>query len=244
MVKTKTVVVLAMSLGIVAFLTADAAAGIPLSWVYSPSPPATQTVGTPESVYWLGSNLEIGVITTEGGYQTPGIYGAGAALPMSYNDTGFQISFDWVFKTWDSYNALGTTGLQPNGDPIVNTGWWDSWSATITKGDYYWNTVTGDPITTDPGIEHVILLEAGTSYGDGNIELYGGNWTTFSYTPATTSDQYYLNLVLDTKTDPQHNGSYPSWGEWSTVTVVPVPGAILLGILGLGVAGIKLRKYA
>ena len=27
-------------------------------------------------------------------------------------------------------------------------------------------------------------------------------------------------------------------------TVVPVPGAVLLGILGLGVAGIKLRKYA
>jgi hypothetical protein len=27
-------------------------------------------------------------------------------------------------------------------------------------------------------------------------------------------------------------------------TVVPVPGAVLLGILGIGVAGIKLRKFA
>ena len=28
------------------------------------------------------------------------------------------------------------------------------------------------------------------------------------------------------------------------VSVVPVPGAVLLGILGLGVAGLKLRKFA
>jgi hypothetical protein len=29
-----------------------------------------------------------------------------------------------------------------------------------------------------------------------------------------------------------------------TLTVVPVPAAVLLGIMGLGVVGIRLRKYA
>ena len=62
--------------------------------------------------------------------------------------------------------------------------------------------------------------------------------------------------------DIPHTGStlvidfYASGGGWQAgqdeswaidnveVTVVPVPGAVLLGILGLSVAGIKLRKFA
>ena len=36
----------------------------------------------------------------------------------------------------------------------------------------------------------------------------------------------------------------PSNPDFYHVSVVPVPGAILLGILGLGAAGIKLRKFA
>jgi hypothetical protein len=39
---------------------------------------------------------------------------------------------------------------------------------------------------------------------------------------------------------------YPHIGAWVTTDapVVPVPAAVLLGILGLSVAGLKLRKYA
>ena len=36
----------------------------------------------------------------------------------------------------------------------------------------------------------------------------------------------------------------PGTTSFDAVSIVPVPGAILLGILGLGVAGWKLRKYA
>jgi hypothetical protein len=43
---------------------------------------------------------------------------------------------------------------------------------------------------------------------------------------------------------------YTTWGtrikpgELSSVIFVPVPAAVLLGILGLGAVGVKLRKYA
>lgn len=121
-----------------------------------------------------------------------------------------MISLSWLFKTWDSYNALGTVGNQPNGKPVVGTGYWDSLSVTITRGDYYWNKPLTDPITTDPDIESILVLEAGTSYKDGSLEQYAGPWTTFAYKPPTISDQYYLNLVLDTLTPPEHNGNYPS----------------------------------
>ncbi len=46
--------------------------------------------------------------------------------------------------------------------------------------------------------------------------------------------------------NPDHDALFPSFGEFSNVSVslVPVPGAVLLGILGIGVAGLKLRKFA
>jgi hypothetical protein len=245
MYKTKIVVVLAMTLLIVAFLTANAAAGsngLPLTWVFSPD---SDTVNTdqPESVYWTNSNVEIGIPTDEdaGGplgiyTQVSGIYGVGALLPTDEHDA-FTIELDWVFKTWDSYN--------PNVD--AHTGYWDSWSATITEGGYYWQESLTDPIDTDVDIVHIFVLEGGTSYDDGQEETYvnpGAPFTdSFGWVVPGPGD-YYLNLVLDTLTAADHNGFYPSHGEWSHVTVTPAPAAVILGILGLGVAGLKLRKYA
>ena len=215
-------------------LTASATADIPLIWVNSPN---SNTGGPTTAVSWVGGDLIIGTPTEENGYQPEGIYGAGAALPTGYSE--FLIRFDWEFNTWDSYNAPGTPNPPYNG----GTGWYDSFSATITKGDYYWNQSLADPIDGD--VEQILLLEGGTSYGEGFLETYSGPWSTFVFTPPD-DDQYYLNLVIDTSTgpEPKFDVLYPSWGEFSDVSVVPVPGAVLLGMLGLSVAGIKLRKFA
>jgi len=250
--KTKIVIVLALSLLIVVFLAADVAAGsngIPLNWVFSPN--SQQTTGgpgdphVPESVYWTNSNVEIGIPTDEklgsgtlGIYtQVSGIYGVGALLPTD-EYSSFTIELDWVFKTWDSYNVNQYDG---------HTGYWDSWSATITEGNYYWNENLTDPINTDGDIVHTFVLEGGTSYDDGQEEAYvnpGQPFTdSFGWVVPGPGD-YYLNLVLDTLTLADHNGNFPSHGEWSHVTVTPVPAAVILGVLGLGIASLKLRKYA
>ena len=40
------------------------------------------------------------------------------------------------------------------------------------------------------------------------------------------------------------SGDWPSDPDTTHISLVPVPAAVLLGLLGIGVAGIKLRKYA
>lgn len=201
------------------FLTVDATADLSLTWVNSPLSNADQT----NAVSWVGNDLTLGTPLPQNATQTAFPFGTGAALPTSYNSKGFKISFDWEFNTWDVYSAT--------------LGYWDSFSATITKGDYYWNKTLSDPITTDSDIEEVILLVGGTTLNP-VLETFAGSVTTFLFNPSD-GDQYYLNLMIDNNFD----NNYPSWGKFSNVKVTPVPSAVILGFLGLSVAGLKLRKH-
>ena len=74
------------------------------------------------------------------------------------------------------------------------------------------------------------------------VELVPGEGTwlelTFSEAALTT---FGIDVMLDTG---DGSNDYPSEPDFFHVSVVPVPGAVLLGILGLGAVGIKLRKYA
>ena len=71
-------------------------------------------------------------------------------------------------------------------------------------------------------------------------KTYGEQWfeTTFTGTPGTT-----LKIELVATTRWQWGSGYGQLGI-DRVEAVPVPAAILLGILGLGAAGLKLRKFA
>ncbi|UCD30436.1 MAG: hypothetical protein JSV03_08210 [Planctomycetota bacterium] len=90
------------------------------------------------------------------------------------------------------------------------------------------------------------------------IHIEGHSMFGYGYVDGTTTINVY-----DTWNDLDGGGSWLdgqnpgtlTWGGtygttgWShygvtVLTVVPVPGAVLLGILGMGVVGIKLRKYA
>ena len=55
---------------------------------------------------------------------------------------------------------------------------------------------------------------------------------------------YVTNIGFQIGSNMTGSGGYPSNPDVFHVSIVPVPAAVLLGILGLGVAGLKLRKYA
>jgi hypothetical protein len=68
-------------------------------------------------------------------------------------------------------------------------------------------------------------------------------WNNNSWTTGQTVANlgYVTNIGFKIGANLGTSGEVAS-GEAFDVNVVPVPGAVLLGMLGLGVAGLKLRK--
>jgi hypothetical protein len=109
----------------------------------------------------------------------------------------------------------------------------------VVLGSYYNTTgFTWDQYVAeiDAGRPVMIQVEGhsmfGYGYGDNNtIHLYD-TWSPGPHTMTWGGSYHYTgDIYLD------HYGVM-------ALTIVPVPAAVLLGILGLGVVGIKLRKFA
>lgn len=88
----------------------------------------------------------------------------------------------------------------------------------------------------------VELLSGGSVVGTvtgtdaSSIQMPGGGWTD-------PVDNAYVN-IRGVEFDAVRLTSTQYAFELDNLAVVPVPGAFLLGMLGLSVAGVKLRKYA
>jgi hypothetical protein len=108
--------------------------------------------------------------------------------------------------------------LQPLNPPTILVNRGDPW---VFVGN------AEDPGANPSGTANQITVLGPDAYRQGTI------WTLkFGYTG--TLDQFF---------GPDGSDPFLTGGEVKG-SIVPVPGAVLLGILGLGVAGVKLRKYA
>ena len=91
--------------------------------------------------------------------------------------------------------------------------------------------------------------------GAGHVGTVTGNDATLGLAALGNQGNYldnaYVNIRSTLAFDRIELVSFGGYGgvspyafELDNLAVVPIPGAILLGILGLGVVGVKLRKYA
>jgi len=138
---------------------------------------------------------------SEGGNQPIAVHGATIELPPAEQ---VSVEFEYDLYTWDSYNAPGT----PNPPWYGGTGYWDSFSISVSQGKY-WDLSLTDPLDGDPLA--LGFCWGGTSYGDDFLETNSGSGSATM--TASTASTNYLNVVLDTATLPQADASYPSYGE-------------------------------
>ena len=168
-------------------------------------------------------------ITTTGGW---------ADVPSNY--MGFTWAGDWEVMTQTFHNSTyGGTLTFPSSPNAAYNG--DNTTNLLT-------TTTETPITLDslyasmfgPSATGRSTIVTVTGYLDAS--LVGSD--TFNLSVGFT--QYFPTFGLVDMV--QFTGSsvtnYAYLVDDISITPVPVPGAVLLGILGLSAVGIKLRKYA
>jgi hypothetical protein len=174
---------------------------------------------------------------------------ASADVTVYNNDWSGWQSAVGAYQTEDFTDATLNPGLSvvsDNGYVDTSTGvWWDrlevssphtttTWQFATPQLAYGGNWNTAGPGGPGAGIA-VEINGSWTSVGEISRNSAGAFWGFVSTDPFTA-------VLLQ-------SGSGSGWCETYEMdnmvySVVPVPGAVLLGILGLGAVGVRLRKYA
>lgn len=178
------------------------------------------TCPEPPEVSQADDEIMVGIAGRgESSTQNLTIHALSALLPRAQE---YAIEFTHQLNTWDSYNAPGTPNPPFNG----GTGYWDSFSLSVSEVPY-WDLSLQDPVTLGnlPGLG---FIRGGTSFDDGFLETFSGS--EVAIVPGNEAGTNYLNVTLDTATEPEANHAFPSWGSFSIdrITCPQGPGSVPL----------------
>ena len=198
-------------------------------------------------VFGLGSPASAMLydLTFSGTYDTHGdtFFGlSGSAVPFSYSMT-YDTSLDTNTEFFDTGVLLGYE---------TTTHQWHGYSKSgIIASDFTFGTKTFllsslNPMIPAVGVSADLWLDTDISTGDTPT-------LSWMYFGSASSDSLVLgrsvgdtvNIYMEAVSDIRDSGSFPGARSTSidiTMAPVPVPGAVLLGMIGLSLAGVKLRK--
>lgn len=188
-----------LSVTLPSFSAPPAAAATPIAWLSCTACPESPEVTTGVNSVTMGiANRR------ESDKQPISIHGASGMLPAA---TKYTVTLDYDFYTWDSYNASGDVG----------TGYYDSFSVSLTTKPYY-ELERSDPVGQNQLVGALGHIWGGDKYGDGVLERSTGTKTLeFRGDPSRVN---FLNVVLDTATQPASDNLHPSWGRIRNIVVV------------------------
>ena len=184
-------------------------------------------------------------------------------LSADYDGTSLLTVTGWASTSGSLYRNIA-----PTGTAVFDFGSWGTGSESLLVSMTLSSitSTTADAVGTitfkDVGADTFAADVSGTWLNVSGIGVFAGALTDVTYAPAAATFDGHsgdaVDLVFPGSPQPWvgalvqltgstwfTSGSYDNvHGGSLDVSVVPVPAAVLLGMLGLGVAGVKLRKFA
>ena len=150
------------------------------------------------------------------------------------------------------WNSVGFVGVLNDNDDPLNGAWVEI--GALYPGSTVLSSIQSAaggpftsfrmPIANDNDDNWEVMLYVDTTLGVGGTRYWTG-WTALTGKTHTTLTVTFPSLIFSTQLTDIGFGIHSTKSTDSYhVSVVPVPAAVILGILGLGVVGLKLRKYA
>ncbi|MBN1510005.1 MAG: choice-of-anchor C family protein [Sedimentisphaerales bacterium] len=191
-------------------------------------------------------SFETGVAVPSGSYLSLDAGDSTSITGWTVVGTGGDV-IDYINGLWTASD--GTRSLDLNGAPgpggvaqILSTTAGETYIVTFDMAGNPW------PAMGNPGPTTMTMdVSAGTTTDSFTFDTTGHNFTSMGWETKEfvfTADSSSTTLLFMSTTSNVNNPGYGPALDNVSVNLVPIPGAVLLGMLGLGAAGVRLRRFA